>query len=882
MTAPHAVRRLVRSLFAASRRERELDEEIRSHLEAAEAHHRARGLSAEEARRAARLEFGGVDRAKEEVREAWALARLKEIARDARHAVRGFRKHFAYAATVALTMALAIGASAAIFNALWTIVVRPLPFAHDQRLAVLQLAPGKEAPSVGLSPLEVADYRSASRALDGIAEFHSMHFTLLGHGEPRRVRTGVVSPNYFSLLGVRPLFGRDFVASDDSPSARPVLLLTHAFWRRELGSDPSIVGSDFTMNDRIHTVIGVLPPLPAAPEELDVYMPVSACPFRSGEHWSQTRSARGLVAIARLRDGVDPAAAAGDLDTVTRRLCASYPSDYPKSAGLAARLVPIRRALTADARPTLWLLAATSAAVLLLVCANLLNLTLARLARREAELAMRTALGGSRARLARQLATEACVLALAGGALGLVFAAVCRGVLVRFLGRLTPRAAEMRLDGATIVTALALSLLVGLVIGLLPALRRKSAPVAALRADAPTATAGGGAPRLRDALVVLQVASSFVLLIGAGLLLRSLWNLEKVEPGYEHPDVLTIHLPQNWTKYAKSEDQIAYKQRLIERARALPGVESAAFADSYPLDANLPWNRRVAAGRTAPDGNEPGPEADFRVVSPEYFETVGVPLLSGRLFTDADRDPEHAVAVVNRAFVRALFPDREPLGEQVIFANGNVAWTIVGVVAEVHQRALGEAPKAELFVPLGLNGSGDHLLVRARAAGALLPSLRRAIRAVDPEQPIADVRTLEEARAESLAAPRSTAALLAIAAALALAIAAAGLAGLLAYSLGQRQREFGIRLALGATRRDIARLVIGRTGALVGLGALLGLGGALAFTRSLRSMLFGLAANDPATYAAVAAVLLLSAFGACLPALRRALGTAPSLALRAL
>jgi predicted permease len=882
MTAPNPLRRLARSLFGGSRRERELDEEIRSHLEAAEAHHRERGLSAEEAHRAALLDFGGVDSAKEGVREAWALARLKEIGRDARYAVRGFRKHFAYAATVVLTLALAIGASGAIFNALWTIVVRPLPFAHDDRLAVLQLAPNSDAPSVGLSPLEVADFRTASRTLAGIAEYHSMGFTLLGHGEPRRVRTGVVSPNYFSLLGVQPLLGRDFVAADDSPSARPVLLLTHAFWQRELGGDPAIIGADFTMNDRIHTVVGILPPLPAAPEELDVYMPVSACPFRSGEHWSRTRSMRGLVAIARLRDGVDSAAAASDVATVTQRLCGSYPADYPKSLGLAARLVPIRRALTADARPTLWLLAATSVAVLLLVCANLLNLTLARLARREAELAMRTALGGSRARLARQLATEGCVLALAGGALGLVFAAICRGVLTRFLGRLTPRASEMRLDLATVVTVLALSLLVGLVIGLLPALRRAVSLVGALRSDAPTTTAGGGASRLRDALVVLQVASSFVLLIGAGLLLRSLWNLERVAPGYEHPDVLTIHLPQNWTKYAKTEDQVAYKQRLIEQARALPGVESAAFADSYPLAANLPWNRRVAIGRTAPDGNEPGPEADFRVVSPEYFATVGVPLLSGRLFTAADRDVEHAVAVVNAAFARTLLPDREPLGQQVIFSNGTTAWTIVGVVAEVHQRALGEAPKAELYVPLALNGNGDHLLVRAHAARSLMPSLRRAIRAVDPEQPIADIRTLEEARAESLAAPRSTAALLAIAAALALAIAAAGLAGLLAYSLGQRQREFGIRLALGATRRDIARLVIGRTGALVGLGALLGLGGALAFTRSLRSMLFGLGSNDPATYAVVAAVLLISAFGACLPALRRAIGTAPSLALRAL
>ncbi len=880
MTAPNALRRLVRSL-ASARRERELDEEIQSHLAAAEEHYRAQGLSAEEARRAARLDFGAIDRAKEEVREAWALARVKEIVHDARLALRAFRRRPAYAATVVVTLALAVGAAGAIFNALWAIVLHPLPFERDDRLAVLQFERNGDDP-IGPSPVEVADFREANRTLSGIAEYHSMSFTLLGHGEPRRVRTGVVSPNYFPLLGVRPVAGRDFVASDDSPTARPVLLLSYRFWQRELGGDLAILGADFTMNDRIHTVIGILPPLPPAPDDNDVYMPVSACPFRSGEHWSHTRAMRGLLAITRLRDGVDRAAATSDVETITQRLCGSYPADYPKSAGMRLELVPIRRALTVGARPTLWLLAATAGAVLLLVAANLLNLTLAQLARRDSELALRSTLGGSRARLARQLATEGCVLALSGGVLGLGFAAVCRGILAEFLGRLTPRATEMRLDAATVFAVLAISLAIGLVIGLLPALRRPASIVGALRSDAPTATAGGQTSRVRDALVVLQVAASFVLLIGAGLLLRSLWNLEKVSPGYAHAGVLTVHLPVNWTKYSKQEDQVAYKERLMARVRELPGVESAAFADSFPLSSNLPWNRRVAPGRTAPDGNEPGPAADFRVVTPDYFGTVGVPLVAGRLLADTDRDPENAVAVVNEAFQRAIFPDRDVLGQPVTFAMGDTTWTIVGVVADVRQRGLDQSPKPELFAPMALNGGGDQLLIRANAAISLVPSLRQAIRAVDPEQPIAEIRTLEAARAESLAAPRSTATLLAVAAVLALLIAAAGLAGLLAYSLGQRQREFGIRLALGATRRDIARLVVGRTTALVGGGALLGLGGALALTRSLQSMLFGLAADDPATYAVVASVLLLAAAAACLPALRRAIGTAPSLALRAL
>jgi predicted permease len=882
MALAHRLRRLASAVLGRSRREADLDEEIRFHIDGAIEGHLAAGIAPGEARRLAMLEFGGVDRAKEEVRDAWPFARFGEIARDTRLAIRGFRKRPAYAATVIVTLALAVGAAGTIFNALWAIVVRPLPFNEDRRLGVVEYTQRDQTGTIGLSPLEVADYRAGSRALGEIAEYHQMSFTLLGHGEPRRVSTGVVSTFYFSMLGVRPVMGRDFVEADDLPDARPVLLLSYRFWRNQLGGDPALLNADFTMNDRIHTVVGVLPPLPALPDEIDVYMPVHACPFRASPNWAENRSARGLIAIARLKDGFDPAAANADLETIVGRLAKSYPDAYPESAGLKPRLSPLRESLTQGARPTLYLLVAAAIAVLLLVTANLFNLTLAQVARREPELAMRTALGGSQARLARQLATEGCVLALAGGGLGLLLAVIWNGLLARFLVRLTPRATEIRLDPATIVLVAGLSIAVGLTIGLLPALRRRTNLVAALRSDGPNATSGGSRTRLRDALVVLQVAASFVLLIGAGLLLRSLWKLEQIAPGYSHAEVLTVSLPRNWSKYATTETQVGYARRILAAVHDLPGVEAAALADSYPLDVNLPYNRRVAVGKVAPNINEPGPTADFRTVSAEYFDTVGVPLLAGRALADGDDDAEHPVALVNQAFARKIFPDADPIGRQVTFARGTVSWTIVGVVADVRQRSLDQPPAPELYVPMTLNGGGQTLLLRANAARSLIPSLRDAIRRLDPGQPIVDFRTLAEARAESLAAPRATAALLAIAAVLALAIAAAGLAGLLAYTLGQRQREFGIRLALGATRGDIARLVLGRTGGLVGLGALIGIGGALVVARGLDSMLFGLSSSDPATYAAVAAVLLGSALVACLPALKRAVSTAPSLALRAM
>jgi predicted permease len=876
------LRRGLMTLFARSRREADLEAEIAFHLEAATAKYRQRGLSEKEARRAALLDFGGVDSAKEGMREAWTFARIAELASDVKVAIHGFRKRPAYAATVIVTLALAIGAAGVVFNALWTVVARPLPYRDDQRLVRMDYSQIGSADPLGLSPLELADYAKATRSLEGLAEYHNMGFTLLGHGEPRQVRVGVVSPNYFGLLGVRPAIGRDFVAADDAHDARPVLLLSDAFWRRELAGDPAIVGADFTMNDKVHTVVGILPPLPAAPDDNDVWMPVTACPFRAGEHWAHSRTARGLLVTGRLRTGFDLAAATAELETLTAGLAKTYPEAYPKDLSLRPRLTPLRDSLSAGARPTLWLLAAAATTVLFLVCANLLNLTLAQMVRREPELAVRASLGASRGRIARQFATEGCLLALVGGALGLLFGLACQGLLARFLGRLTPRASEIGFDAGTVAVVFGLALAVGLAIGLVPALRRRTDLVTALRSDGPNSTSGGTPLRARDALVVLQVASSFVLLIGAGLLLRSLWNLERVPAGFVHSEVLTLGVPFNWTKLADDKVRLAYAERLLERVRAVPGIESAALGDTYPLNEALPWNRRVAIGTLAPDPASAGPSADFRTISPNYFETVGVPLVAGRALRDDDRDEEHPVTLINQTFARQLFPNRSPLGQKVIFANGTTAWTIVGVVADVHQRTLDEPVVPEIYAPLAERGGGaDILLVRGPAIRSLIPSLRATIRALDPDQPIAEARTLAEARTESLAAPRATAALLAIGAVLALVIAAAGLAGLLAYSLGQREREFGIRQALGAERLDIARLVLGRTIGLVGLGALIGLGSSLLVARGLTSMLFGLGTTDPLTYGLVAAVLFGSAFAACLPALRQAIGTRPTLALRA-
>jgi putative ABC transport system permease protein len=887
MRAARRLRSGFATLFQRARRQAELDLEIQFHFESAIERFRERGLSEAEARRAARLEFGGVDAAKEGVRSAWTGAWLNEILGEARVAVRGFVHRPSYALAVVLTVALAIGGAGAVFNSLWAVLYRPLPFKADRGLAVLGWQARDRAEPGGLSPLEVADFRAAGTAFGGgLAEYHHMTFTLFGHGEPRRVRVGVVSANYFGLLGVAPLEGRDFAAADESPRAPAALLLSYRFWQDVLGGG-NWVGADFIMNDRVHRVVGVLPPLPPAPDENDVFMPVAACPFRNAATWRDDRTARGLTVIARLRPNVEWRTATAEVEAIAHRLARAYPEAYPSRLGLRPLLIPLREALTATARPTLRLLGAAGLATLLLVAANLINLTLAQLARRESELAVRSALGASRLRIVRQLALEGCILALAGGGLGLLLTVGGQALLARLLGRLTPRAFEISPDWTTAGITLGMSLAVGLAIGLLPACQQSAAATAptplitAVRGEPP----GGGAraTRTRDMLVVAQVAGSFVLLIGAGLLLRSLLNLERVPAGFRHDGVLTVSLPINWTKYSAATRRLEYAERLLERTRAIPGVEATALADNYPLNSALPWNRHVAVGRVPPDPADAANTADFRTVSPDYFTTVGIPLLAGRPLRNCDRDEGHAVALVNAAFAREFFGSSDPLGKTLVFTGGTAVWTIVGVVGDVRQRTLNEDARPEVYAPLALRGgSADVLLVRAAAARPLLPELRAAIRTVDPGQPIAEVRTLAETRADWLAAPRTTALLAVLAALLALAIAVTGLAGLLAYSLGQRQHEFLIRQALGAGRGDIARLVFARAGALLALGALLGVAGALLATRGLRAMLFGLAVNDPQTYLAVALMFTAAAFGACLPALRRATLGDPSAALRSL
>ncbi len=521
-------------------------------------------------------------------------------------------------------------------------LLRPLPYKDGNNLLIVrQQRPLAGIQAQGFSPLEMDDYRQ-SKTLEALVEYHNMWFVLLGRGEPERVQTGVVSWNYFDLFGVRPVAGRFFRADDDKLGADAVLVLSYSYWQSRFGGDPRVVGQVFEMNDRPHTVIGVLPPIPQFPDENDVYMPVSACPFRSSEGVRTNRNARMVQAFGRLRPGSSHESCTSELATIASSLQQAYPQNYPASAGYTATALSLRDELTRDFRPTLAILLGAAGFLLLIVCASVANLMLARLLRREREMAIRMSLGAGRWRLVRQLLTESTLLALAGAAVGLVLASVTMNLLVTLAGQFTTRSQEISLNGVVLLFTLGVAMLTGILVGSIPALPGRVSLAASIQEGARTVSAGRGS--LRSALIVAQVAVSFVLLVGAGLMLRSLLHLQAVDAGIRTDSVLSMRVALNFTKYTTPALRAQFLNDLSDRMRSIPGVKSAGGAGTFPMNeggafltgVRVEGQPEVEAARL--------PRAEFQAASPGYFQTVGIPLLRGRLLDDRDvADRENVV-----------------------------------------------------------------------------------------------------------------------------------------------------------------------------------------------------------------------------------------------
>jgi putative ABC transport system permease protein len=809
--------------------------------------------------------------------EHWSM--LKQ---DTGFAMRMMRKNLGFTIAAIVVLGLGIGANTAIFSVVNAVLLKPLPFEHGDRLLTLsqRTAPGGDG--IGRSSVpELNDYRAQNRTMDGIVEYHNMQFILLGRSEPERVETGVVSWNFFDVFGVKPLVGRMFEPADEIHGAPAVLLLSYEYWLRSFGGDPTVVGKTFRMNDKPHLVIGVLPPFPQYPHANDVYMTSAACPFRSSPEMIANRKGRMLRLFGTMKPGFTPGQAQADLSTVAATMQRDFPTAYSNDATPKMEVSPLKTELTRNAKPTMLFLLAAAGFVLLIACANVANLNLARMVRRGREMGLRAAMGASRVRLFRQLLTESFLLAFGGGLLGLLLATSGLKLLTTFVARFTPRANEIHIDAQVLFFTLGIAALVSILTGTAPALARRANLAATLKEGGTQSTSGARRSKTRGALIVAQVAVSFLLLIGAGLMVRSLINLQRVDAGFRPENVLTAQISLDFSKYMTDPSMLNFSDSLLEKVRAMPQVTSAAMSAEFPLDKSPAFNNEfLIEGRQANPNDKP--TAEFNAVTPDYFRTLGIPILSGREFDGRDRPDKLRVAIVNQSVVSHYFHGQDPVGRRVSFDDGKNWTEIVGVAGDVRERELSQKPKDYICVPYAQYPQMASGLL-ALTQGDPMNIARTVVThlyEVDPNQPAGKILSLEQVRSESIAAPRLTTNLLGLFALLALAIAAAGIGGVMALSVSQRIHEIGVRMAIGARPFEIVAMILRQGMGLALIGVVLGLAAAFALTQSVRSFLFGVTPTDPLTFIGVAAVLTVAACAACYIPARRAARVDPLRALR--
>ena len=809
---------------------------------------------------------------------------------DLRYALRSLARARGFTLAVVLTLGLGIGANTAIFSVVRGVLLRPLPHREGGRLMYLrQSADGAGGENVRFSVPEINDFRSAAKTLGGIAEYSPMTFSLVGESDAVRIDVGLVTGNYFSVMGLSPLSGRAFGDGDDGPGAAPVMMLTHEYWLKRFGGDPAIVGKSVRVNGRAVTVVGVLQPAPHFPQRMDALMNMVNSEHHLSAMMVTGRTHRMTEMIARLAPGAAVEQARAEVAAISSRVHAENPEAYDAASGYRVTLTPFQEVLGQKARLTLWLLMGAAGFVLVIACANVANLTLMRGVRREHELVVRAALGAGTGRLRRLLLAENLVLALLGGALGLLIAFAGVGMLVAFAERFSPRAGEIRVDGVVLGFTFALALVVAVLLSFVPALARENALGASLAAGGRRATGGVRRQRMQQTLVVAQIAVSVVLLTGAGLLTRTMQRLAVVDTGLRAENVLTMEVPFDFGAQSDAVAISLYEQMQSQLA-ALPGVRQVGFGSTVPLRAAGFMLDVKAEGRPVSPG-EPMPRSEYRTASPDYFRTAGIPLLRGREFESTDRPGSGRVAIINKTLAERLFPGQDPIGRRVAW-TGEVLkfipvsgdWrTVVGVVGDTKDGGLDADPLPVMFMPFAQESfpSGGLVIRTMGDAAAIAPVATRIVRGIAPQQPIEKVLTLDQIRDESVGPRRLNALLVASFGALALVVAAIGIAAVLAFSVIARTGEIGIRMSLGADSARVQRMVLSEGGALVGLGLALGVAGALLLSRLIRGLLFGVAPHDPATLAGVALLMAAVGVAACwLPALRAA-RIEPSAALRA-
>jgi putative ABC transport system permease protein len=798
---------------------------------------------------------------------------------DLRYAVRVLFKQRGFTAVALTTLALGIGANTAIFSIVHAVLLRPLPFTAPEGLYVIWGATdrGNRAPA---SEADFLDWRSQNRSFDDLAALDFASLTLSGGGEPEQVPAGVVSASMFNLLGLTPVAGRVFTADEDRPEGPPVVVLGYALWQRRFGGDRAIVGKTVALNGRLRTVVGVMPPNvdfpgPMTGSKVELWVPI-ALDSRKAD-----RGMHYMGVLGRLKPEVSLTQARDDMAAIARRIEQQYPET---NTGWRINIVPLHEQLVGDVRPALLVLMGAVGFVLLIACANVANLLLARGTARAREIAVRGALGASRARLLRQLLTESLLLAAAGSAVGLLLAMWTVDLLPSVSAGTLPRLTEIRMNGSVFAFALAMSVITGVLFGLAPAWQATLSSLnEALKIGGRAPASAGGA--MRSTFVVVEIALACVLLIGAALLIRSLQRLEHVDPGFRSENVLTASLSLPDSRYRTDAQRVAFLGEVLPRIRSLPNVEAVGATSLLPLggsDTRLIFT--IEGEVPQPPGRRPS--GGYRNVSDGYFSAMGIPLVRGRGFSERDTGNALGIAVINKTLAQRYFANRDPLGRRIKMdvPEADSPWlTIVGIVGDVKHRSLAEENPAEIYTPFAQNPT-PYLTLVARTRGRpsiLAAALRGEVRAVDPGLPFEKVRGMDEVMSESVAQPRFRTMLLGCFAGLALVLASVGVYGVMAYSVQQRWHEMGLRMALGARPRDVVALVVGSGLRLTAAGIGIGVAGALAVTKVLSELLFGISPTDPGTFAIVAGVLAaIAGLASYIPA-RRATRADPMMALRA-
>ena len=796
------------------------------------------------------------------------------LVQDLRYAFRMLLRNPGVSIIAVVALALGIGANTAIFSVVNSVLLRSLPYTDPDRLMMVRENKFPQFPEFSISPGNFLDWQKQNTSFETLAAVNATSFNLVTNDtEPERLRGARVTAGVFEMLGARPLQGRTFTDQEDQPGHESVAIISESLWKRRFGNDPNIVGQPVTLSSASYTIIGVLPSsFPFPDRETDLWTPMAFTARQAQQHGSHY-----LTVVGRLKQGVSISAADAELKTIAARLAEQYPSS---NAGWSTSITPLQDYQIRDIKPGLIFLLGSVALVLLIACANVANLLLARATARQKEIAIRTALGASRGRVARQLLTESILVALIGGTVGLFLAWWGMGSLLALAPDDLQQVKNVALDLRVLVFTMGVTLLTGVVFGLIPAIHASNPNLNDTLKEGGRGTTGGH-HRVRGSLVILEVALALVLLICSGLLIRSFVSLNKVDPGFNSRNALTVNIALPGRKYQNADQYSSFFTQLLERLAVLPGVTEAGATQSLPIQGDFLVGFKIHGRPPAAPGEDRS--TNYYAVTTDYFKSMGIPLIRGRLFTEHDNSKSQRVAIINETMARTYFADDDPIGKSLDLSQGpETSSEIVGIVGDVKQYGLNQPSPLQTYESyLQMPFSGMTVVVRTQGPPEMLSdTIRREVLSIDKEQPVSRVRTLEQIISSSVAQQRFLMFLLGIFAGVAMILAAVGLYGVMSYAVTQRTHEIGIRMALGADSSNVLRLIVGHGMMLALIGIAIGLAGSFAVTRAMSTLLFGISATDAITFGGISVLLAVVALVSCLAPAYRAIRVDPMVALR--